>query len=781
MKKLKDSKGAATLFVLIAGLFFISFILSILMLASVKRQSQIEIGKHTQEIYNELNQDKINEVKNIVPIYTKEQLLKIGSGEEIAIEKENGKKYVYSPDAYYILNSDIELEYNGIWDISQYNIDEAGYKIKIKDTSKPDVAYYYYVDKYDYPVTENGFKYEGLVVQFDGTNNTGNGHSNGTTTWKDLSGNGNNGTLTNFSYSSSSGWRTDRLTFDGKSSYITLQNNPIYTVNENTEYTLNIVVDVKKVKTHNFFCNRTEIGKGISIFLINNIIRCDNGSTEWTTEYEFPVNQKINVTIVKKATEIALYVDGQLLKISNAVGDKTSLHEGVFTIGASQVKNSTTGVVESFNYYLNGDIYLVNIYDKALTELEVKNNYEAEKNRTIDYSEKTKGWDFTKVSNIVKEKDRIAPIPAGYVASSVSGEDTISGGLVIYQGTDAVTSANHSNAMLNRNQYVWIPVDDINDMVMCKQNGNTGTGGATICNLEYNTTTGHITCKTHGYTTETALIDANIDTTGLAGRLYGTDSTTTDTATPKIYTTSMEFTQASKAAHRFSTTETYREPDLVTDYDNSNYQLVLNESSQALASANALKQQLNKKFIEMAKSVAKYGGFYVGRYEAGDNGASLKNQKVLVAGTTTRPNHNPDTYIDGNMWYGMYNTLMSSTAVDKTAVNSHMMWGCQYDMIIKFLSENSVNEPQIGHVTRQMNVQKLTGENTADIMSNIHDLEGNNVEWTVQANETNKRVRRGDNFRFAYTGQFGPASNHAVNEPTSMNCNFASRSVIYVK
>lgn len=154
MKKLKDSKGAASLFVLIAGLFFISFILSILMLASAKRQSQIQIGKHTQDLYNELNQDQINNLKNIVPIYTKEQLLKIGSGEEIAIEKENGKKYVFSQNAYYVLNNDIELEYNGIWDISQYNIDEAGYRIKIKDTSKPNTAYYYYMQGYNYPVTE---------------------------------------------------------------------------------------------------------------------------------------------------------------------------------------------------------------------------------------------------------------------------------------------------------------------------------------------------------------------------------------------------------------------------------------------------------------------------------------------------------------------------------------------------------------------------------------------------------------------------------------------------
>ena len=386
-----------------------------------------------------------------------------------------------------------------------------------------------------------------------------------------------------------------------------------------------------------------------------------------------------------------------------------------------------------------------------------------------------KGWNSGEekpVDKVVVQRERMAPVPKGYTVSQIPGENSIQSGMVIYQIPEgAEVDWENSKIKLTPtsteeilqetvNQFVWIPVDDINDMVMCKSNGTAGTSSATTCVLAYNTTTGHITCNTHGYTTSTALTDENIDTTGLAGRLYGTDSETTDTEAPYVYTTNMAFTQASKDAHKFSTSEIYREPDLVTKYDNSNYQLVLKESTtQVLTSANALKHQLNNKFIEMARSVAKYGGFYVSRYEAGANGASLKNQKVLVAGTNTASGYNPDTFINGNMWYGMYNTLMSSTTVDKTAVNSHMIWGCQYDMIIKFLSENSKNEPQIGHITRQLNIQKLTGETTTDIMSNIYDLEGNNREWTVQAGNTYGRLSRGGGFNFvAGSNVLGPVS-----------------------
>ena len=326
-------------------------------------------------------------------------------------------------------------------------------------------------------------------------------------------------------------------------------------------------------------------------------------------------------------------------------------------------------------------------------------------------------------------------------------------------------------------------MDDINDMVMCKQNGTAGIGGST-CNLVYDVESNEITCNTHNYSTETELTDANIDTTGLAGRLYGKNSTSTDTTAPYIYTTSMDFTTTSQT---FSANSDYREPAIVTgdssgtgtSYDGAESNL----TGIADGTVATFKAQLNKDFIEMAKSVAKYGGFYVSRYEAGANGASLKNQKVLVAGTSTYTGSNADTYINGNKWYGIYNTLMSSTAIDKTAVNSHMIWGCQYDQIIKFLSENSINEPQIGHTARQLNAQKLTGETTTDIMSNIFDLEGNNREWTAQASSTDYRVYRGGFFNFvANSSGFLPASNRDNGYyPTYSNCNYASRSVLYVK
>ena len=56
------------------------------------------------------------------------------------------------------------------------------------------------------------------------------------------------------------------------------------------------------------------------------------------------------------------------------------------------------------------------------------------------------------------------PVPTGYTASSASDENSVNGGFVIYEGTDAVTDSNKWEAQCNRNQYVWIPIADISDM-----------------------------------------------------------------------------------------------------------------------------------------------------------------------------------------------------------------------------------------------------------------------------------------------------------------------------
>ena len=72
--------------------------------------------------------------------------------------------------------------------------------------------------------------------------------------------------------------------------------------------------------------------------------------------------------------------------------------------------------------------------------------------------------------NLVANNPARFYVPAGFVVSSLEGETEIEEGRVIYEGTDAVTSADlDENGIIddqeNRNQYVWVPVPDINEFV----------------------------------------------------------------------------------------------------------------------------------------------------------------------------------------------------------------------------------------------------------------------------------------------------------------------------
>ena len=56
-------------------------------------------------------------------------------------------------------------------------------------------------------------------------------------------------------------------------------------------------------------------------------------------------------------------------------------------------------------------------------------------------------------------------IPEGFTASQVDTEDDIEEGLVIYNTTTPVTASTRSTAMKSYDQYVWVPVPEINDFI----------------------------------------------------------------------------------------------------------------------------------------------------------------------------------------------------------------------------------------------------------------------------------------------------------------------------
>ena len=63
------------------------------------------------------------------------------------------------------------------------------------------------------------------------------------------------------------------------------------------------------------------------------------------------------------------------------------------------------------------------------------------------------------------------PVPNGFVGSKVTGENEIDTGYVIYSGEEEVNDNNVVEAQKTRNQYVWVPVVDINKFYGTDANG----------------------------------------------------------------------------------------------------------------------------------------------------------------------------------------------------------------------------------------------------------------------------------------------------------------------
>ena len=337
-------------------------------------------------------------------------------------------------------------------------------------------------------------------------------------------------------------------------------------------------------------------------------------------------------------------------------------------------------------------------------------------------------------------KEKPIPIPEGYVISEVEGENKIEDGLVIYEGTEPVTESNHEDAMLNRNQYVWIPVEDINDMVMCSSNNKLSDSEENkTCNLVYKDgeNGGILKCTTPAHS-GTA--------TDLVGRLYTSIQTGNN---PYAY--KMDF---SKIDQTYTSSNSYHEPNTVNyDADNKLYL-----------------EDFKSDFTAMAKSVAKNGGFYISRYEIGEDGNSRKGQKVLTAASSDGGS-GATAYLGADTWYNLYKTIRDDNS------NRQMIWGCQYDQVMKFIGD----EAQIGHNDRNLTTtHALSGQNELDKMKNIYDLEGNNLEWTQEADSTSGRVHRGSFYSNSRVSIFYPASYRSAYIPTFSYDYLASRSTIYL-
>ena len=278
--------------------------------------------------------------------------------------------------------------------------------------------------------------------------------------------------------------------------------------------------------------------------------------------------------------------------------------------------------------------------------------YKSSTDNTVIYIVNEEKWSlkYDKNGEYKDKNGDVATIPAGFHVSETLGMNTIKEGLVIQDEEE--------------NQFVWIPVDDINDIAKetSNENGNT--------NYE--------------------------------GKLY--DFTSTSAKEKETYGVG---------------TESNREPDIISDDNNGdNLYLINNLLKTTYTDSSELGKTLQEDYNTIINSISTYHGFYVSRYEISKSSNNTAQSKPDNTVLTTETG-------SANKWYGLY---AYGKTYNTSSVGSSMIWGSQYDAIMRWMQKERIDVTDIG-----------TSNQT---LKNIYDLCDGYYELTLEASGEN-RVARG--------------------------------------
>lgn len=224
---------------------------------------------------------------------------------------------------------------------------------------------------------------DGLVMYLDAANRYS--YPGSGTTWSDISRGGNNGVLVNGpTYSSANG---GSIVFDGVDDYGTLSNSTIY--KPQFPLTISCTFNVSNVSNYGIFI-RTDntntnhwgvsvaVGStySLSVTYGNGTANAASGRRTYSTVSNVIVqNQWYNFTIVLPDNLTCNgYLNGSSISIPYLSGDTTTL--AYSSVGATIGYRS-----DATNYYYNGKLSQIQIYNRALSSQEVLQNYNATKTR----------------------------------------------------------------------------------------------------------------------------------------------------------------------------------------------------------------------------------------------------------------------------------------------------------------------------------------------------------------------------------------------------------------
>ena len=210
-----------------------------------------------------------------------------------------------------------------------------------------------------------GIVTNGLVLNLDAAKT--DSYPGTGTTWRDLSGNSNNGTLTNGPTFSGIGKQAS-IMFDGVDDI---------SIHPSTLYVDNFSLSAWVYKTSSGI--QTIIAKGNSSFVLNFYLRIAGNSGFYGTNSLFSeilvpdlvLNVWNNTVLTYDKTSLKYYLNGVLIDQNNATNTPSST-----------TSNTIVGRLGDFNgQYWTGRIATTQIYNRALTQTEITQNFNALRGR----------------------------------------------------------------------------------------------------------------------------------------------------------------------------------------------------------------------------------------------------------------------------------------------------------------------------------------------------------------------------------------------------------------
>ena len=198
---------------------------------------------------------------------------------------------------------------------------------------------------------------------------------------------------------------------------------------------------------------------------------------------------------------------------------------------------------------------------------------------------------------------------------------------------------------------------------------------------------------------------------------------------------------------------------------------------------------LPKDITDEAADVKKYGGFYIGRYEAG-----IPTGYTSPSNTTGIPVSKQGATVWTNIYYDNAKASAESM-ISNDYVQTGLLTGKAWDRTchwiedyIKTLNSNSslTKSQYYGNYANSQSPANVTGYGSKQVagfsdkwsVKNIYDLAGNVYEWTAEACSTDRIYRGGV---YDWGGDIHPVSYRYNYGPSHTDYKLGFRSRVYIK